>query len=108
MEKFRLLDKVKVVSGLLKGHSGKIVYDLLDGCYKVRLDNDHTNIIQGYNLELIDRSIYTKEEQIELLTNRWQKLKEWVENNSNVTDEDYSLIYGFVLDQMEELEKEIK
>ena len=50
----------------------------------------------------IEKAFREKQE----IQDKWQKLKEWVENNSNVTDEDYSLIYGFVLDQMEELEKE--
>ena len=104
MEKFKLLDKVKVISGLLKGHSGKIVYDLLDGSYKVKLDNEHINIIQGYNLELITRSIYTKDEQIEILTNKWEKLKEWLSRKWYADSADLNL--GDVINKIKELEKE--
>lgn len=42
------------------------------------------------------------------LKSRWQELKEWAENNHNVADEDYAIIYSFVLKKMQELEKEIK
>ena len=39
------------------------------------------------------------------LKDRWGKLKYYVEQNHNVADEDYAIIYSFVLNKMEELEE---
>ena len=104
MGQFKLLDKVKVIGGLLKGNSGKIVYDLLDGGYKVKLDNGHINIIQGYNLALVDRNFYTKDEYIEVLENRWKNLKEWLSRKWYADSADLNL--GDVINKIKELEKE--
>ena len=62
--------------------------------------------------EFMDRLLKEQVEKLKqenrALKDRWQKFKEWAENNHNVADEDYSLIYCFVLNKMQELEKEIK